>query len=130
MRFEKRLRKQHGLVFMTTVAFVFLGLLSMMVIQRKMQTYINVLQAENRAAASEDGQHLAMAQALSVLQTGLPPGSPVTYNLQLNALSGTPVFTVLYEEITGTPTCSVVEPNWKVTVEPGNGANPALPDHF
>ena len=95
-----------------------------------MQTYINVLKEENREISLEDGKRLAMAQALSLLQTGLPADSQAVYNLQLNELSGTPIYTILFEEMTGTPTCGVVEPNWKVTVKPMDGSNPALPVHF
>ena len=125
-----RPRDDKGMVFVTMVAFVFLGLLSMMAIQRRLQTYINVLQQENQEAALVDGKRLAMAHALSVLQTGLPPDSPATYNIQLDELSAKPVYTVVFEEVVGTPVCVGTEPNWKVTVKDTNGTNPTLPVNF
>lgn len=118
------------MVFVTMVAFVLLGLISMMVIQRRLQDCVNILRQENRQAALADGKQMAMAKALSVLQTGLPSMTPATYNLRLADLAGQPTYTVVFEEIVGTPVCGGLHPSWKVTVKDVDGSNPDLPDSF
>jgi hypothetical protein len=118
----KTAKQESGLVFVTVVAFIFLSLAMVMVLNKKVCMFLAVAEHETITQMAQEGQYVALARALTLLQTGTPLSSPSAYSITLAERPGNPAYAVTYEK--------VAENSWSVNISSLIVLLPSLPDSF
>lgn len=112
----------NGAVLVTVMVFLSIALAASALVLGRISSLSRGISHSENMNLEAPPQNVAMARALAVLQTGLPPESPASYALSVPRASGTNDFQVTYERMEGW--------SWRVTVSPLGSPLPGLPQSF
>src|SRR5687768_15420111 len=95
LRTLKRARRS-GYTLLAVVVFLGASLALVSVNQRRLTAMVQIERARLAADDFSEGPAQAMAKALALLETGLPPSNPYVCGVALTTSSGTRSFAVLF----------------------------------
>jgi len=114
--------KPDGFALVTVIVFIFLIMALIICLNKRMGMLYSVSEHEIHNEQAQDGKYIALARALSLLQTGLPPASPSSYSVKLIERTGAPEYAVTYKN-------ESID-SWSVEVSPLSQPLPPLPETF
>jgi hypothetical protein len=116
-------RRRRGAALLAVLVFLTVGLAMVAVQQRHIATALSAEQASRIADNFREGAAVAMAEAVTVLETGDPPASPFTCQTDVSTSQGAATFAVTYTAAGAN--------QWTVSVAPADGSLlPELPGSF
>ena len=116
----KKAKQDSGVAFITVIAFIFMSMGLMLMLNKKIGMLI--IASGHEPIPGQEGKYISIARALSVLQTGTPATSPEKYSITLTDHPNEPVFSVSYVNISSN--------TWSVSVSSTSESLPALPGSF
>lgn len=112
-----------GTILITVCAFIFVALIASAVLMRKISSLSSEFNYEITLNSANDPRNVALADALTVLQTGAPSYSPASYGVTVVQKSITTAYQVTYQ--------SLGNMQWDITISPLETENlPPLPENF
>ena len=112
-------RGDEGAALIVTLAFIMASLSALELVHRRTLALMQVEQNEEAVEAAQEALPRGMAQALVLLETGLPPADD--YICSLPESGGAPRATAHFLKD---------DAEWRVTVSTGASASPACPADF
>ena len=89
---------RNGFAMLMVLVFVALLMTTATVTQRHLASSLRVERAREQARIRDEGSLHALAEAVDLLETGLPPSSPYVASLTLTTSLGPQVYTITYQD--------------------------------
>jgi hypothetical protein len=99
---KRRPDRRSGYALMLVFMFIVLLLALLMTAYRSVASAVRIESARSLQVARDEGSTRAMAKAMALLETGLPPGSPYVCGVTIPTTSGDRAFTVTFTLESGT----------------------------
>jgi hypothetical protein len=110
-------RKRSGYAMVLVIVFIVLFLAFLGVAYRQFGTALRVESVHSQQVQRDEGSLHALARALALLETGLPPTSPYSCGVTISTSRGPSVYTITFANEGST--------NWSVRAAPrAPGDNP------
>jgi hypothetical protein len=115
---------RNGYAMLIVLIFLMLMLTFFGISQRYLGEAVRIEEARMRTRDRDEGSVHAMAAALDLLETGLPPSDPYTCATDMETAAGTRSFTVTYSSLSGR--------RWAIQVVPTlpTDSPPPMPSTF
>ena len=122
MRSSRRARRGYAMMLVLVFMVLFLSMLG--VAYRHVGAALRIETVHAAQTSRDEGSIQAIARALTLLETGLPPGSPYTCGVTLSTSAGACAITVTFTQESPT--------NWSVHAAPTKSGEspPPMPSTF
>ena len=99
---KRRLAKRSGYALMLVLMFIVLLLAFLMVAYRGVASAVRIESVRSAHVERDEGSIPALAKAVALLETGLPPGNLYVCGVTIATSAGQRAFTVTYTLVSGT----------------------------